>query len=129
MQAAEIHYLDNGFTFNIPAASYRRRIAVPLIMATASGKNAKASHHLIFNGATVASVEANAGGMNVVTGVSSNPVTGVIPSFGIVTVPASDCDSWYTYVEANKAVSIQAVSSTSNGGKTPKCITVLIGND
>ncbi|OKP30030.1 MULTISPECIES: hypothetical protein [Serratia] len=127
MQVAETHYLDNTFTFNIPPAPYRRRIAVPLIMATALGKDSKASHRLIFNGVSVAYVEANAGRINVVTGVSSFPPSGVMPSYSNFYLPETDCDSWFGVIEANQAASIKAEASTSNGGKTPKHITVHLG--
>lgn len=58
MQAAEIHYLDNGFTFNIPPAPYRRRICVPLLMAIAPGGKSKAKHMLVYKGAWVTEAKA-----------------------------------------------------------------------
>ncbi|VEA68122.1 Uncharacterised protein [Serratia plymuthica] len=104
MQAAEIHYLDNGYTFNIPPATYRRSIAVPLLQATGnSQKYFKATHNLHFNGQMVAKAET---GNGVVTSVNS----------------------WSGFIEANQSASIQATAQLDGSdAMTPKCITVLIG--
>ncbi|ERK10831.1 hypothetical protein L581_4190 [Serratia fonticola AU-AP2C] len=75
----------------------------------------------------MAYVEANAGRINAVTGVSSFPNGSVMPSYGNFFLPESDCDSWFGVIEANQAASIKAEASTSNGGKTPKHITVHLG--
>jgi hypothetical protein len=113
MQAAEIHYLDNGFTFNIPPAPYRRRICVPLLMAIAPGGKSKAKHMLVYKGAWV--TEAKAEG-------------GIVFPAG-TPVPASACNSWNTYIEPNQSVSIQAVGESSDGGYVLPSITVMIGQD
>lgn len=104
MQASEVHYLDNGYTFNIPAAPYRRRIAVPVLMASGnSQKYFKAAHNLHFNGRIVASAST---GKGVVTSVNS----------------------WYGFIEANQGATIQATANVDGSdAMTPKCITVLIG--
>ncbi|EPQ1335694.1 hypothetical protein M8578_004838 [Serratia marcescens] len=112
MQAAETHYLDNGYTFHIPAVSYRRRVCVPLLMAVAPGGKSKAKHMLVFNGSWV--TEAKAEGAIILDGGS---------------IPATACNSWNTYIEPNQSVSIQAVSEGSNGGYALPSITVLIGQD
>jgi hypothetical protein len=112
MQAAEIHYLDNGFTFNIPPAPYRRRVAVPLLLAIAKGGKSRAKHKVIFNGVNVA--EATAAGI-------------VIP--GSPSMGDSGTNSWNGYIQANESVSIQGVAETSDGGQTPKCITVMLGSE
>ena len=110
MQAAEIHYLDNGYTFNIPPAPYRRRIAVPLLLAVAKGGKSRASHKVLFNGVNVA--EAGAAGF-------------IFP--GGPSVGDSGTTSWNGYIQPNEDASIQAIATTSDGGQTPKCITVMIG--
>lgn len=112
MQTAEIHYLDNGFTFNIPPAPYRRRICVPLLMAIAPGGKSKAKHMLVFKGSWV--TEAKAEGALSLDGVS---------------MPATGCNSWNTYIEPNQSVSIQAVGESSDGGYVLPSITVMIGQD
>ncbi|KFB89015.1 hypothetical protein CR62_24230 [Serratia grimesii] len=112
MQAAETHYLDNGFTFNIPPAPYRRRICVPLLMAIAPGGKSEAKHMLVYKGAWVTEAKAK----------------GSIFPDGSFT-PATACNSWNTYIEPNQSVSIQAVGESSNGGYVLPSITVLIGQD
>lgn len=112
MQAAETHYLDNGYAFHIPPVSFRRRVCVPLLMAVAPGGKSKAKHMLVFNGSWV--TEAKAEGAFFPGGPS---------------MPDTACNSWNTYIEPNQAVSIQAVSEGSNGGYALPSITVLIGQD
>ncbi|CAI0721667.1 hypothetical protein [Serratia quinivorans] len=106
MQAAEIHYLDNGFTFNIPPAPYRRRVAVPLLMAAGNNtKYTKAVHKLHFNGQVVAAASTGAGVNSAV-------------------------NSWNGYIEANQNASIQATAELDGSdAMTPKCITVMIGSE
>lgn len=105
MQASETHYLDNGYTFNIPPVPYRRSIAVPLLLATGNNqKFFKATHNLNFNGGVVAKAETKVG---VVTSVNS----------------------WSGFIEANQSASIQATAQLEGAdAMTPKCITVLIGH-
>ncbi|MGK8662121.1 hypothetical protein [Serratia marcescens] len=110
MYATETHFLDNGYVFNIPPVPYRRRIAVPLLLAVAKGGKSRAKHKVIFNGVNVA--EAAAAGI-VIPGAPSMGNTGT--------------NSWNGYIQANESVSIQGVGETNDGGQTPKCITVLIG--
>ncbi|WP_126532218.1 hypothetical protein [Serratia rubidaea] len=114
MNATETHYLDNGYTFNIPPAPYRRRICVPLLMAIAPNGKARAKHMLVFNGSWV--TEAKAQGM-------------LFPTTPTTLVPGSACNSWNTYIEPNQAVSIQAVGENSNGGYVLPSITLLIGQE
>lgn len=112
MQASEIYYLDNGFTFNIPPDSYRRRVCVPLLMAIAPNGKSKAKHMLVFQGSWV--TEAKAEGA-------------MFPDGG--SMPATACNSWSTYIEPNQSVSIQAVGESSDYGYVLPSITVLIGQD
>ncbi|MEX0517084.1 hypothetical protein AB3X26_10960 [Raoultella planticola] len=112
MQTEEIHYLDNGFVFNIPPKSYRRRVCVPLLMAVAPGGKSKGNHKLYFNGSLVK--EAKAEGAIFPGGISS---------------PATACNSWNTYIEANQSVSIQAVEDKSEGGYALPSITVMLGQE
>ncbi|CUW11583.1 Uncharacterised protein [Serratia grimesii] len=115
MQAAETHYLDNGFTFNIPPAPYRRRICVPLLMAIAPGGKSEAKHMLVYKGAWVTEAKAVGGR--------------VLAAGTFVPVPGSACNSWNTYIEPNQSVSIQAVGESSDGAYVLPSITVLIGQD
>lgn len=113
MLVQQMYYIDNGFLFNIPAAPYRRRICVPLLMATAIGRDAKAKHKLVFNGVTVAEAEAN-GGI-------------AFPSNMRIDLSATKVTSWSGYIEANQAATIQAVAETNGEASTPKCINVQFG--
>ncbi|QJW56164.1 hypothetical protein HL670_03053 [Serratia plymuthica] len=104
MQATETHFLDNGYTFNIPPATYRRSIAVPLLQATANSQLfSRATHYLHFKGQVVAKAE------------TGNGVVAAV-------------NSWSGFIEANQSVSIQATAQLDGSdAMTPKCITVLIG--
>ncbi|MBP1010758.1 hypothetical protein [Serratia fonticola] len=110
MLVQQMYYIDNDFLFNIPAAPYRRRICVPLLMATAFGAKSNASHKLVFNGVTV--VEANGKGGTTFEGVSTG---------------TTEFNSWSGFIEANQTATIQAVASTNGQASTPKCINVQFG--
>ncbi len=111
MQAQETHFLSNGYTWNIPVATHRREIVIPLLLAYAPGHKSKAYHKVIVNGGKVA--EASARGALGPDGISFS---------------GTDFQGWSGFIEANQAVAIQVTSETGDGGKTPPGVTVLIGN-
>ena len=111
MQIQETHYVDNGYSFTIPAVSHRRLFSIPLLLATAPESKSKASQKLKINGAVVAEAYAEAKRF---------------PDGSFFT-PAS-CSSWIAYIEPNQTITIQTEAWNSDGGQTPKGYTVMIGN-
>ncbi|CAI1591737.1 hypothetical protein [Serratia fonticola] len=114
MQIQETHYVDNGYSFTIPAVPHRRLFSIPLLLATAPETKSKASQKLKINGAVV--TEAYAEG-----GIFNN--NGALSLF-----TQTRCSSWIAYIEPNQTITIQTEAWTSDGGQTPKGYTVMIGN-
>lgn len=110
MQVQETHCIESGLVFNIGAASYRRRIMVPLLLALAPGGKSKAKHELFFNGNSVA--RAYAEGTIMLDGGS---------------VGWSETKGWEGYIEANQTATIEARMSSSGDGSTPSSTTIYIG--
>ncbi|CAI1933890.1 Uncharacterised protein [Serratia fonticola] len=111
MQIQETHYVDNGYSFTIPAVSHRRLFSIPLLLATAPEYKSKASQKLKINGVTVTEAYAEA---------TQNPVQSMMTP--------TRCSSWIAYIEPNQTLTIQTEAWTSDGGQTPKGYTVMIGN-
>jgi len=111
VQIQETHYVDNGYSFTIPAVSHRRLFSIPLLLATAPEKKSKASQKLLLNGVVVTEAYAQAGWGN----------NGEVYT-------QTRCASWIAYIEPNQTLTIQTEAWTSDGGQTPRGYTVMIGN-
>ncbi|AHE72817.1 hypothetical protein M942_09320 [Enterobacter ludwigii] len=102
MKVTDTYYLNSGESVTIPAMAFRRAIAVPLLLAVTQNLKQSSELQLYVNGAVVAKVKADAGSI--------------------------ECNNWTGFIESGASPTIKVTSSSSSGGETTHCVTILVGN-